>query len=182
MERELIPKSGVLSLSAVPNDILMWSHYADSHRGVCLKFDRSKLKFVQVFEERYGEPYQRKDDSGRHEESFEAAPVEYAESVPTIRLFPDPRPAWGASVFTKSRHWSYEREWRVLVPPSADVTGHGWRKLPERSLAGVIFGSEIRPEDEEQVLQWIKMGGAQVPLFRAEKEPGRFEFGIREIR
>jgi Protein of unknown function (DUF2971) len=56
-QRKLIPNSGVLSLSEIPDDILIWSHYADSHRGVCLKFDRSKLKFVQVFQEHYGEPY-----------------------------------------------------------------------------------------------------------------------------
>lgn len=179
--RKLIPNSGVLSLSETPDDIVIWSHYADSHRGVCLKFDRSKLKFVQVFEEHYGEPYQRKDDSGRHEESFEAAPVDYAESVPTIRLFRDPRQAWGASVFTKSKHWSYECEWSVLVPPPGDAAGYGWHPLPPDALAGVIFGCEIRPEDEGQVREWVKMGGGHVPLFRAEKKSGRFELEIREI-
>ena len=30
---------GVLCLSECPDDILLWSHYADSHRGLCLEFD-----------------------------------------------------------------------------------------------------------------------------------------------
>ncbi len=178
----LIPNSGVLSLSAVSDDILMWSHYADGHHGVSLKFDRSRLKFVQVFEEHYGEPYQRKDDSDQHEKSSEPAPVDYADLVPTINLFRDPRQAWGASVFTKSRHWSYEREWRVLVPPAGDATGHGWRPLPRGSLAGVILGCEISHEDEQQVREWLAMGALQVPLFRAEKRSGRFELGMRKIK
>src|SRR5438477_4992628 len=36
-----IPRDGVLSLSEIPDDILMWSHYADGHRGICLKFRHS---------------------------------------------------------------------------------------------------------------------------------------------
>lgn len=30
---------GVFCVSAKPDDILMWAHYADSHRGLCLEFD-----------------------------------------------------------------------------------------------------------------------------------------------
>ena len=29
---------GILSLCAKNDDILMWSHYASSHRGICLEF------------------------------------------------------------------------------------------------------------------------------------------------
>jgi hypothetical protein len=28
-------KVGVMCISEVPDDILMWSHYADCHKGVC---------------------------------------------------------------------------------------------------------------------------------------------------
>ncbi len=30
---------GVLTLSEIPDDILMWSHYANNHEGICLEFD-----------------------------------------------------------------------------------------------------------------------------------------------
>ncbi|MCA9229105.1 MAG: DUF2971 domain-containing protein [Planctomycetales bacterium] len=29
---------GVLSLSAISSNIMMWSHYADSHKGVCIEY------------------------------------------------------------------------------------------------------------------------------------------------
>jgi hypothetical protein len=32
----------VLSLSSIYDSILQWSHYADYHRGICLKFEISK--------------------------------------------------------------------------------------------------------------------------------------------
>ena len=34
----LAMKWGIYCLSAVPDDILMWAHYADGHRGFCLQF------------------------------------------------------------------------------------------------------------------------------------------------
>jgi hypothetical protein len=39
---------GVLSLSAINNDLLMWAHYADSHKGICLKFKRKHQLFNQA--------------------------------------------------------------------------------------------------------------------------------------
>ena len=32
----------IICLSKEYNDILMWSHYADSHRGICIGYDASK--------------------------------------------------------------------------------------------------------------------------------------------
>ena len=34
----LLAEIGVCSLTRIPNDILMWSHYADCHRGFCIQF------------------------------------------------------------------------------------------------------------------------------------------------
>ena len=42
-----ISEIGICSLSGVPDDILMWSHYADSHKGFCVKiFDDENDKFI----------------------------------------------------------------------------------------------------------------------------------------
>jgi hypothetical protein len=36
--REDAERLGMFCLSANPNDVLMWSHYASNHRGLCLGF------------------------------------------------------------------------------------------------------------------------------------------------
>ncbi len=44
MRRDLqkdVDGAGILSLSKVRDDILMWTHYADRHRGLCFEFDGS---------------------------------------------------------------------------------------------------------------------------------------------
>jgi len=33
-----IRKFGLYCLTEMPDDLLMWAHYADSHRGICLQF------------------------------------------------------------------------------------------------------------------------------------------------
>jgi hypothetical protein len=36
-----VDQAGILSFSKVRDDILMWAHYADKHKGLCLEFDGS---------------------------------------------------------------------------------------------------------------------------------------------
>jgi len=42
----------VLSLSALKDNILMWIHYADSHKGFCIGFE-SNIDFIGFMKERY---------------------------------------------------------------------------------------------------------------------------------
>jgi Protein of unknown function (DUF2971) len=41
-------KRGVLSLSEVWDSPLMWSHYADDHRGVCIEYDTTELDHSRI--------------------------------------------------------------------------------------------------------------------------------------
>lgn len=44
-------KIGVLSLTELPDDLLMWVHYADCHRGFAIQFDETHEFFApRVFE------------------------------------------------------------------------------------------------------------------------------------
>ena len=75
---------GILCLTEDPKNILMWSHYAANHTGVCLEFYRangSKLK-------------------------SDARPVRYVSSRYQGK--------GSDLVFDKFVGWQYEREWRLL--------------------------------------------------------------------
>ncbi len=91
---------GIFSLTETHDNLLMWAHYADYHKGVTLGFDEQHPFF-----------------SGP-----EIAPntprlnrVEYNSKRPVISLATKNTP----QVFLrKSPEWSYEREWRVVRPLS----------------------------------------------------------------
>jgi Protein of unknown function (DUF2971) len=109
---------GVCCLSRRWDSVLMWSHYADQHRGLCIEYDASPLAEAEIYRVNY--------DTAR----------EIPASV-LYRLFitvdESVRPQVDrAALLTKSREWRYEREVRVLS-----------RLGPEDSpftLKGVIFG------------------------------------------
>ena len=53
----LADKLGILCLSERRDDILMWSHYASSHCGVCLEFDTKRMPFEKAGAVNYCEKY-----------------------------------------------------------------------------------------------------------------------------
>jgi hypothetical protein len=90
---------GLLCLSAVGDNILMWSHYGQSHSGLVIGFDgqhalfssnESKLVEVEYREERVEMGYIATAHSRKLEEQVKAV------------------------IRRKSLEWSYEREWRQL--------------------------------------------------------------------
>ena len=151
--KPILEKSGVLSLSAINNNVVMWSHYANSHKGICLKFCLDEWASLNILPVSY--PKERlllKLDY----ESFKAEQV------------------LQALVLTKDPSWAYEYEWRSLAPTSDN------HPFPEAALVGIILGCEIDADDEKW-LRGILPSGGRVKLYRAEKREKEFGLDIREL-
>lgn len=148
---QITEKIGVLCLSTVRDDILMWSHYADSHRGICLEFDG-------------------------HFPFFAAAhKVEYEEARPRINPFRQTKDQMmTAALLTKSKHWDYEREWRIIHYSE----GPGVYRFPEEALTGIILGAHISEETQAKVLGWIEGRSKPVKLYRATADVTAFKVNI----
>jgi len=136
---------GILSLSEVADNVLMWSHYAADHTGFVLGFDATNPHF----DERKSEA-----DDLRH-----LRPVVYADDRPK-----GPMNEWdGIKLFwVKSKKWEYECEWRI-VRPLADATEilrttpysvhlFGY---PAGSLREIIFGARILDSTKQALLNAV---------------------------
>lgn len=153
--KEAVNEAGIFSMAATCEHVLMWSHYADSHKGVCLRF-RAKAS-TPFF--------------GR------AQPVTYQETRPVINLITDtPAEQAGKALLTKADFWSYEEEWRIVEHES----GPGIHVFPSGLLDGVIFGARVTKRDRERILEWIK-GNTQIELFDAEISKDKFRVTINAI-
>lgn len=106
---DAIKDTALISCFSKRNDsILMWSHYADSHRGVCLEFEKPKQEEFAEVEYTNKRPtikmynlfstYIAHDFIGK---KIEAEGFKYAKDL--IKPF-----------FIKSTDWSYEEEIRCL--------------------------------------------------------------------
>lgn len=139
---------GVMCLSEVHDDILMWAHYANSHRGVCLVFNPAEPFFAT------------------------AQPVHYREERPHVNpLVHSHDQMLDAAMFTKSNHWSYEREWRILQYKK----GAGIYTVPAHALVQVVLGAEISAENEMKVRQWVSEAPTMISVVSASLSPTKFK-------
>lgn len=123
---EAIDTSGFHSFSTEPRHLLMWSHYADAHRGLCLMF--STALDLDVF--------------------ISALPVNYSKNFPIIHYRQDIAGDLVRNAFlTKSIEWSYEKERRIFEPDLANKFLH----FDPAALVGIILGSKISKVDEGMI-------------------------------
>jgi hypothetical protein len=127
---------GILSLSAVADEPLMWSHYADSHRGFVIKFDDDHGYFDR----------RRSED----DDFFRLRPVVYRPH-PQHEALVD---MTGEDVMlSKGVRWSYEQELRLVVPVrdeqpvGQDAAGEPVYlfDFPADAVTGVILGARSAP-------------------------------------
>ena len=146
---------GIACFSGILDNQLMWSHYADNHRGICLMYmperDLSGLL------------------SAHHE-------VRYSNEYPKIRIVDLPK--IGPSVvesllLTKSKDWGYEFEYRLIKPYGARSS---FSYSPD-ALVAIILGARISKEDEQEVVAWAHAHPAKPMVHRAELHVGKF--GVR---
>ncbi len=103
-----MPTCRVLALSEAYSSALMWSHYADHHRGLCLEYDTSMLAVSTIGAVDYRAPR-----AGRAHDLLRWKLEGSADAEVRVRQ---------TYFHTKSEQWSYEREWRDLsskVGPNA---------------------------------------------------------------
>lgn len=119
MLRADIGTRGVLSLAARWNCPLMWSHYADEHRGLCIEYSVPDADFRHLAPVNY-----------RHTRTIALSDVyqwKVKKSVDAeAKLI-------NTIYYAKASDWRYEREWRDLETKPGN-------KAAPALVTGVIFG------------------------------------------
>ncbi len=152
-------KYGIFCLSEPNDDILMWSHYADKHKGYCLEFDISVMKTKWGY--------------GNY-----CFPVKYNQSLPTaLEIFgnTDNGESLKKMLTWKAEHWIYEKEHRIVYPHTARQN----ISFPPEMLTGVIFGCEMDGEHEKEIRKILK--GKKIQFYKARKKPNEFGLDIVPI-
>ena len=157
--RSAMNESSVYSLSEDPANILMWSHYGSSHRGICLHFDMDVLQRHFVPRGPMG------------------LPVKYSHERPLIVVGLDteaPRELLQKTFLVKADVWSYEREWRFLHYRG----GAGLQRFPSEALKGVILGARISDQDADFLTSLAKERKEPLHLRRAVFDSRAFQLNV----
>lgn len=161
---------GVLCLSATNDDILMWSHYAEKHSGFCLRFATSSEFFAGVRPVHYSDTYPTMDFMRLVEDQSLPSEIgERAKKEMETKLY-----------LTKSKHWTYEQEWRLGRFPLTESTV-GNHAFPPETLTGIIFGARCSEGAIERIRKRVQISKCKPELFRAQVSRSRFELEIRSL-
>jgi hypothetical protein len=144
---------GVLALSEVNDNILMWSHYADKHRGICIEFERTDT-----------------NDLGNWDH---CVPVLYQQELPSFYpLELENSKTVTQALSTKGEYWTYEREWRILTYES-----NKHFPLPG-NITSVIFGLNMLQKDRDAIVSLL---GHTVRYFEAIHSTRYFALDISPV-
>ena len=125
-KKEMNTKFGILSLTSKNSNLLMWSHYSNSHRGFCIGFD----KYI-LFKVIYGT----------------LGPVIYSNEFPSVGLFDKNFQGLARILMTKSKDWEYEDEYRVTKIDSARQVF----KFPNEAVKEIILGYKMEDDYKDEI-------------------------------
>ncbi len=158
---EVLSSVGVYCLSELNNNILMWSHYANSHKGYCLVFRSQVIRRA----------------SGIAQFTASALPIIYSSDYPTINNIVDSDDErLNKTLLTKSDDWKYEKEWRSIDY----LDGPGPKDIDPSFLVGVIFGCSISSDDEMILRDLSVRSPSNIKLFRAVMHERQYTLSIRQ--
>lgn len=115
---------GILSFTENYNNLTMWSHYANEHKGMVIELDSNESFFMNSLASINGR--KSRLDKNHFEDCYEfAEKISYSKTMPRFdkealtTLDSKTEPYWEkfihAILLTKSNDWSYEKEHRRIV-------------------------------------------------------------------
>ena len=113
-----------------PRDVLMWSHYAAAHAGVCLQFEITRDPRVLM----------------------RAVAVAYDDNYPVINWIINPHRALGETLTRKHSRWSHEKERRII----SDSKANCFIRFNPSALTAIVFGCRARQDVKDAVTRLLE--------------------------
>ncbi len=137
---------------------LIWSHYADHHRGVAVHFDVNEPPFCYAQKVTYTNVYP-------------------ATKFPRTAETSDETLTMG--ILTKCDLWHYEHEYRCIrmswddpeSPPSVSQLGVAWEGTlalaSAKAVKAITFGARMDDKKQQELASWIKENAPHVDVRKA---------------
>lgn len=135
---------------------LMWSHYADSHKGICVEYDFSELKGNGTH------PFPVCYSKNRLKVPWKEAIIQSTETQSKIVAH------FMEALLTKDKAWEYEREWRFLVPVNECADN-----IAAPPIKCIYLGALCSEKNSKQIAELAKK--LRVPIKRMTVDRGEFE-------
>lgn len=156
-KEEVERQFGVFSLTTRRNNFLMWSHYTNSHTGICIGFDMNKI-FYAV-----------KGTLGK---------VKYQKELPIKHLEDKVEEFLERLLFTKANIWEYEDEYRLIKINASRSSIN----VPLDSITEITLGCKISIEAKNEIISIVKEHIPSCKIYEASLSKTKFELDINGIK
>jgi hypothetical protein len=134
----------------------MWSHYANSHSGICLEFANDN-----------SEPFIGRSQRVNYLPFYQKAHAIYDDSEVQVDRI----------LLSKAKCWAYEAEWRIID----HETGHGLQHFGPEILTGIILGCRITETHEKLILKWLSERKSPLNVYKAKQSSDGFNIRIEKL-
>lgn len=142
----------ICSFSANNDSLLLWSHYADEHKGICIEYDLTKDDKIRPF----------------------LQPIVYSDKIFKIGLLEELHLLRKiGSTLIKSKDWEYESEWRYTPFRQGPEF---LNKISVDNPIAVYLGTRFhqnKAELKEQLLSVLRE--RKIPVYQMKKHPTEYK-------
>lgn len=161
------------------NDLYMWGHYANGHRGIALEFD-PQLIHDSIKKRTYAH-----DDSLikiRYEKNLNSAavtPEDFFSFIQGDRTRIDYKTR--ILMTLKGETWKPEAEWRFLLYKDEIQTDIIRDPIPDNAITSVFLGCELNAEYEKKIVLTARKNFPQAQIYKARKRLYEFDLEFEEL-
>lgn len=152
----ILYKLGVLCFAADSKNLLMWSHYANNHTGICFQFEIARDINIYI----------------------RSLSVNYTTKLPKINFFTFVKEDLMNILTSKHEGWKYENELRIIAPDGANK----YLKFNADSLTGIILGCKISDETVASLMEILRerysLGLPKIKLYRAHQSKIEYKLNV----
>lgn len=163
---QLEDEIGIISFAGNRNHILLWSHYANGHKGFCVGVDRDGLL-------EWGK--QRLLEDGEYIDIFD---VSYEEEYPSLNpLDLSLEEYYALPLTTKAEEWCYEDEVRLLYRGGAETKVN----LDPELFTELILGCNMDDDHNEEILSVVDSEFDDLPVYKSSMAESKFALNFERI-
>lgn len=150
----------VSSFTVQNDNILMWSHYANNHKGFCIEYAIDKKE--------------------KNELLFNLFPVIYSKKRTKMNeLFFNNRTIfewYKNGLLKKADFWSYEKEWRLILLENDCLVDKTFSFYP---IKAIYLGCKISDEEKEKIRKLIV--DKNIELYQGEMSKEYYQINFRKV-
>jgi len=156
------------------DSILMWSHYAQNHKGICLGLEVSQysqdpslylleLDKINIY-------------NGKPTKFLPIDKISYpvSDEIPEFNPFETVKQI--NYLTTKHKDWQYEQEYRCIMPYESLNTQYV--NFKKENLKEIIFGIESSSKDIENIKQILDTYYPNIDCLKAKRVIGKYEIAF----